>query len=119
LREFIAQSAPRVGLDEDRSIPLVKPVTIEAPHLTKPLTITREWTYYCERCSDTGWASFWCGDMTHKKPWQGIGKCQRSEEHSAHEYVAHCACWDSNPAVLKKRERNSQQAATRTSKQDR
>ena len=119
IRRFAIETAPRVGMDEDRSVPLDEPKTVEAPWLSKPIAVTREWTYYDERCSDTGWESLWCGDPAQKNPWQRLGRCERTEEHAPHEYVQHCACWDSNPAVLKKRERNSQQAAQRTSQKER
>jgi hypothetical protein len=104
LRAFVALSAPRIGPDEDRSRPIAQPIVIEFPQAGLKLPVNRDWTFYCNTCEDTGWASFQCS---------GNASCGRDTEHYAHEYVKHCACWDSNPAVLKKRQRSAQQAATR------
>lgn len=120
IRRFIIETAPAIGQDEDRSVPLVAPrvITVPVPG-SEPvlLPVTREWTYYCTRCNDTGWASFWCGDEEQRKPWHGIGQCERPEAHAGHEYARHCVCWESNPAVVKKRERAAQQASHRTAKE--
>ncbi|HWO88897.1 MAG TPA: hypothetical protein VNL98_07080 [Gemmatimonadales bacterium] len=107
LRAFAAASEPRLGLDEDRSRPLAEPRAIVVPQAGVTLPVTREWTFYCDTCEDTGWASFHCG---------GTEACGRDRAHAAHAYVQHCACWDSNPAVRRKRQRAAQQAHARTAK---
>lgn len=100
---------------EDRSIELAQPFTITVPEVGTILSVTREWRYYCEDCSDLGWMSFWCGEVTVQvdgqaqivpgyKPWMVLGKCQRDGKHYAHEYVQHCRCYESNPALIRKRE---------------
>ena len=122
LRRFVSLTAPIVGMDEDRSVPLVNVVEFKAPQFEKPIVVTREWQYYCARCSDIGMETVWCGDSKdkHLKPWVDVFmSCGRNEEHDAHEFSRRCVCRDSNPAVLRKRERSAQQAATRTAKQDR
>lgn len=82
----------------------------------KVLPIRREWHYYCEDCSDSGWASMWCGEPTsYRKPWSMLGKCQREREHLPHEFVIECRCALSNQAILKRKESQARQAAVRTS----
>ena len=109
LREIAARTAAPIGPDEDRSRPLAEPVTLRFELGQRDLQVTREWKFFCAGCKDTGWASFHCGT-------NGAVTCGRDFEHGPHEYVNHCACWDSNPAVLKKRARSAQQAAQRSAK---
>lgn len=91
--------------DEDRSRLLDEPFTVTLPDVGTLVSVTREWKYYDERCSDSGWASWWCGDPTDRRraPWMEIGRCDRHGEHGPHEYVTRCACWESNPALVRKR----------------
>ena len=100
---------------EDRSVELDQPFTITVPEVGTILSVTWEWRYYCEDCSDIGWMAFWCGDVTVQvdgvatmtpgyKPWMVMGKCQRDGKHYAHEYVQHCRCYASNPHLIRKRE---------------
>lgn len=74
----------------------------------------RLWTYYCEPCSDSGTESVWCGGMETdgigdagptQKPWQVAQACERDKRHPAHEWVRPCTCFASNPALIRKRER--------------
>jgi hypothetical protein len=102
----------------DKEGPLTSPFTIPLQG-GKVLQIKREWHYYCEDCSDSGWASFWCGEPTPRRaPWMGISKCQREREHLPHEFVVECRCNHSNPAILKRKESMARQAAVRTSSRD-
>jgi hypothetical protein len=131
LLAIVARTGPRVGQLDDRGKPMDVPRIIMAGPLR--LAITREWTYYCERCSDTGFASWWCngssrlpdddrqivGALVRRAEWMESGKCDYDREHLPHEYVSPCACARSNPAVLKAKERAAQQAASRTAKRDR
>lgn len=65
------------------------------------------WRYYDDKCSDTGWQSVWCGDpATNRQTWIAVhGPCGRFGEHPPHEYVRRCQCWDSNPKLIRDRER--------------
>lgn len=78
-----------------------------APALPPPTR--QEWRDYCDRCRDTGWWSLQCPAVS----------CGRDFDHAPHEFVQRCACWDSNPALLRTRQRQAQQAAHRTAKQER
>lgn len=130
LLSIMSRTAPRVGVDEDRSLPLESARVITAGSLKIP--VTREWRYYDDRCSDTGWAPWWCNgqhDLDEKHPlivgatsrrseWMDVASCGRDYQHLPHDYVTPCACSESNPAVQKARERQAQQAATRTAKRE-
>jgi hypothetical protein len=102
--------------EEDRTVALDEPYTVYVPHSPAPLHIRREWTYYCTHCSDSGWRSSWCGEQTFKKPWQESELCGLYREHAAHEWVIHCLCYTSNPALVRKRSAQQQYAVTRTAK---
>jgi hypothetical protein len=85
---------------------LDKPVVFELPEGLK-LHITHEFNYCCDACSDTGWASYWCGDRKEKDkryPWMPFGHCGRQGVHGNHEYVQRCMCYASNPVLIRKRE---------------
>lgn len=98
---------------EDRGVDLVEPVSTTLP-TGKVIPFTREWKYYCEDCSDTGWKTWWCGpESNQRKPWLSRSVCQRTNAHASHEWVARCACVASNPAVLRKRESELQMATKR------
>jgi hypothetical protein len=101
---------------EDRSTALPAPVTATLP-TGLVIPFTREWKYYCERCSDSGWVSWWCGDeRANRQPWIEPSRCQRVTEHGAHEWVGLCACAESNPAVLRKKETQLRMATQRVEK---
>lgn len=98
---------------EDRAVALEVPFTVTVPEVGTVVSIQREWKYYCEGCSDSGWESVWCGERTVPmkdappreiaKPWQVSIRCERRSEHGAHEWVRRCACWETNPALVRKR----------------
>lgn len=102
-----------VEQEEDRSAPITEPLTATLP-TGKVLTFGRVWKYYCDRCSDTGWASYWCGERhilpnsLDRYPWLDSARCQRHKEHGAHDWSGPCACAESNPAVLRRKEREAQ-----------
>jgi hypothetical protein len=33
----------------------------------------------------------------------GLSACERRQAHAQHEWVGHCACWESNPDLVRKR----------------
>jgi hypothetical protein len=103
-----------LGPAPDQSAPLDEPVYFEVPNYGK-LKITREWKYFCEDCSDSGWRTYNCGAVTRPKP-DTIGvACERTIDHAPHEWVGRCACAESNPEVIRKRERMAAMAAQRVS----
>src|SRR3990167_774167 len=90
---------------EDRAVPLDAAVEIPFPEAAAVLRIRETWNYYCETCSDSGWASVWCGPFTaQRKPWQEPRVCDRRGEHGSHEWVRRCPCWETNPALVRKRD---------------
>jgi hypothetical protein len=69
------------------------------------LLVTRDWTHDCEECSDTGWASRWCGEGRSGQPDVKSRHCGRTHlEHGAHEFVEKCACIDWNPTIKRRKE---------------
>lgn len=102
---------------EDRSVELAQPFTITVPNVGTVVSVTREWKYYCEICSDNGWAAFWCGDDgPGLKPWYGRGSCERRGAHGSHEWVKRCLCFESNPALVRQRERTQKYAEQKSQK---
>lgn len=111
--DAVAHHARPVEPPEDRSTPLAQPFSITVPEAGTVVSITREWRYYCEDCSDGGWVSRWCGDpvvtlkdgetRTLAKPWQEQRVCDRRGEHFPHEWVERCPCFDTNPELVRKR----------------
>lgn len=97
---------------EYRATDLLEPFTVTVPGAGTILSVTRQWRYYDERCSDTGWASWWCGsdDDKQRPPWVPVARCYRHGEHGSHEWVDRCACSDSNPALIRKRDAQRQYA---------
>ena len=90
--------------EEDRGTDLDEPTVYEVPN-HKPIRVTREWKYYCELCSDGGWASRWCGNTAPaRSPWAKPRDCGKLTDHEPHEWVGKCVCYDSNPALIRKRE---------------
>jgi hypothetical protein len=64
--------------------------------------------------SVVGWRSWWCGDPAQQKPWIGKQTCNTSREHANHEWVEHCVCYTSNPALVRKRTAQQQYAVRET-----
>jgi hypothetical protein len=94
--------------EEDRGADLPEPVELGTiPQAGLTLKAKRTWTYYDEACSDSGWQTIWCGE-TPPKPWLDRGHCGRNQEHLPHEFVVVCPCSTSNPAVIRRRERERQ-----------
>jgi len=98
---------------EDRSVPLAQPFTITVPDVGTVISVQREWRYYCDECSDLGWRLVWCGDRfvgegdakrEIAKPWHDSRPCDRRRQHLPHEWATLCACYDTNPALKRKRE---------------
>ncbi len=90
---------------------------IENPFGGAPLVVTvhREWAYYCQRCSDSGWVSQWCGGPA-PKPWQFTTTCARPRKHDPHEWVERCACVPTNPAIQRRRDSLAQTATAKANK---
>ena len=114
--------APRgiVGPDpDDRSTLLPAPVTIPVPDAGLTVRVTREWRYYCEDCSDAGWRSLWCGPgLSLRAPWMAPQPCGRAGEHGGHDWSQRCACWESNPKLLRQRAAAAQKYATAPARAD-
>lgn len=97
--------------DEDRGVDLAQPVTLGCLPDGTPVIQHRVWRYLCDLCSDSGTVSVWCGEATPYTPaWMTRGPCERRKEHLPHEWVQRCRCWDSNPDLIKKRERQGKYA---------
>src|SRR4030095_10124411 len=96
LRAFITErrsqyETPAPIDDPARETPIdAKSITV--PHIEKPLTITREWHYYCDDCNDSGWLNHWCGREERRKPWLQRRTCDRKSDHPAHEWGRLCSC---------------------------
>jgi hypothetical protein len=108
-------SAPRETWVAD---PLIKDVDAQIVHIPNPfggkgltLRVSKVWDYHCDDCDDIGQVSFWCGDAgPTKKPWQLVVPCGKRQEHTPHEYVTRCSCWERNPALIRKRAAQAQHA---------
>lgn len=119
LRSLADAHRPPLALVERPTTALAEPVVIHPPFLSKPITIDREWSYYCEDCSDTGRWSVWCnktpGSEATRKPWVMVQACPTGANcFYPHEWVRECACWHTNPALIRKREEQAKYAAQRT-----
>lgn len=91
--------------EENRATDLLEPLAIPVPQAAAVIHIRQTWAYDCERCSDTGWASWWCGAFeTSRKPWAEPRTCDRRGVHGSHEWVGQCGCWDTNPSLIRRRE---------------
>lgn len=79
-------------------------VVVQNPLGGQPLTlqVVREWYHDCDVCSDSGWASRWCGE-TPPNPWTPRRACERRHGHAAHEWVEPCACIATNPTIQRRR----------------
>lgn len=106
--DHVARHVSPTGQDEDRGVDLPEPVTIGHLPSGLPVVQTREWKYYCDECQDSGSRSFWCGDVASARyPWMAVRKCGTRNCRKAqyeHEWVERCPCWESNPALVRKRE---------------
>lgn len=122
LRMYADQIRSRViplGPAPDRSTP-TEPKSVTLP-TGKVIPFDREWKYYCESCSDTGWRSWACVEAAvTRQPWLPKMACGREVDHAAHEWAEPCPCAEKdaygqikNPAVRRKRERDVQMAAQR------
>lgn len=97
--------------EADRTTPLSEPVTFEHPHGT--ITVTGEHSYHCEVCSDLGWSSHWCGGDNHRMPWLDLYRCERQWAHAEHDWTRKCRCYEINPVLVRKRERQASYAGGR------
>jgi hypothetical protein len=110
LRGYVDQVRARtvaITPEPDRGVDLPAPVELGTLPTGTVLKAKREWRYYCEDCSDSGWRSCWCGDLKHAAPWMERGHCGRHGEHGAHEFVVPCPCASSNPDILRRKERQA------------
>jgi hypothetical protein len=80
------------------------------------IVVKREWNYYCQDCSDSGWVTVWCaGRLDEDGDVQASGRrtlaceytrdCERRGPHGAHEWSTPCPCAATNPDVIRRRER--------------
>lgn len=122
LRSLADSHRPSTALVERPTTALAEPVTFTPPFLSKPITIEREWHYYCEDCSDTGQVSVWCmrhpGSTVTRKPWMleefcTLKSCNEKVLYP-HEWVRQCSCWYTNPALRAKRDSQAKYAEQRT-----
>lgn len=80
------------------------------------IAVVEDWSYRCERCSDTGWEVCWCG-RSKRQPWVesrncGTAKCRTMGEGYCHEWTQACLCRDSNQVLQARREKQATYAAT-------
>lgn len=94
---------PSMTPDLGRENILQQPFTITIPQIGTVVSVTKEWQYCCEDCSDCGWMTWWCGSPA-PKPWMQTSRCERYWEHPGHEFVKHCACYMTNPSLVRKRD---------------
>lgn len=101
---------------EDRGHDLEEPVFLGTLPNGVPIHARREWTFYCDRCNDSGMQAFWCGPISTRYPWMTARRCKIDNclrTRYEHEWVEACPCAQSNPAVLKRKERQLQYAEKR------
>lgn len=113
LRSYVDSESVSMPALEDRSTPLRAPVRFQTPYGT--LQINREWNAYCETCSDDGWEKLWCGPAK-RHPWLSEQDCGRRFDHDGHEWARKCRCWDTNIALVSKREALRKYAAEKASR---
>lgn len=119
LRQDADHARPKThAVDPDRSEALPEPVALGVLPTGRALPpATRLWRYYCEVCNDTGVQSLWCG-ANRRQPWLEWRECgtfncksiKHGHQDYGHEWMKPCACADSNPAVLRKREQGAKYA---------
>lgn len=97
------------ALDDSRETDLETPHIIELHSETAGvsirLPITREWKYYCEDCSDTGWQDWWCGSIEQKPLGMELRLCGRNRQHAPHTWGQPCVCIATNPALARRQVR--------------
>lgn len=106
------------------STELDEPFVLEAPKFfSKPITITRVLGYYCEHCDDTGRVTVWCNRHPgegQRKPWVTVEPCLLlsciESAFYPHEWVKRCACWSTNPVLIRRREAQGRYAEQRATK---
>lgn len=107
----------RVVEDEDRGEEMTVPVTLGHLPTGEPVVARRLWRFYHEACLDSGIESCWCGDHDlARKPWMTDMRCERTKPHLGHEFVRRCTCFESNPALIRQRDRQRQYAESKTTK---
>lgn len=103
----------------DRTTVLAQPYTVTIPHTKTSVRITKEWTYCCDECRDTGWREWWCGKTPDSWPspsWRRARACVKRHDHDPHHWVEHCPCATSNTALIRKRANEEQYASKRLGK---
>lgn len=107
--DLVARHVNPVGPDEDRGVDLPGPVLIGRLPNGTPIYQERTWKYYCDDCEDSGMRSFWCGDEPSSRyPWLQVRRCHGPKcklTQYAHDWSERCTCWDTNPKLVKDRER--------------
>lgn len=119
LRALADSQRPTLAVVPRPTTVLAEPVVFADPRLPAPITIDREWRYYCDDCSDTGRESVWCdrheGSSVTKKPWHRVEQCSMEAcRYYPHEWVRRCGCWYTNPALTRKRLDQAKYAEQRT-----
>jgi hypothetical protein len=66
--------------------------------------VVREWNHDCGTCSDTGWATRFCGPVDQAVDNQQAGHCGRRFEHGSHAWVERCSCIEWNPTIRRRKE---------------
>lgn len=90
--DAVAHLVPRMP-EEDRGEDLPEPVALGTlPDGTRLPPATRVWRYACEVCHDTGW-----------KPVE-------------HRTVTRCPCFETNPVLVRKRERDRRYAEAKAAR---
>ena len=112
LKQDADQAAPMTPEAEvDRGRDLATPMTFTIPEIEKAIHVTREWSYYCETCSDSGWRNYFCGPLTAPhKPWLEHKTCDRRHAHAPHEWVDRCLCVSGNPELQRRAARDAKYA---------
>jgi hypothetical protein len=98
---------------------LETPLTIDVPHRSTPLTVTHIHQYYCELCNDSGWMARWCEPLPGRRPWEHVGRCQRThdtgEGHGSYSEV--CQCMAGNPVLQHSRASRARYVAERQTRE--
>lgn len=94
--------------EPERAPVYLAPVThvIKNPFGGKDVTVIvdRDWKRDCDRCSDIGMRSWWCGaEPSRRFPDSPVQMCGRRGEHPAHEWVDRCDCVSWNPTIRRAR----------------
>ena len=111
-RAGVSSSPPTV----DQMTQLAEPYTLIIPHTSTTVRVTKQWTYCCDHCSDSGWRSWWCGDGEVNTIFHDEQACDRPQPHTGHEWVGPCACVSTNPALARKRDAQRQYAERRAAR---